>query len=262
MPYLEFAVASNFSFLRGASHPEELAAACSVLGLAGFAIADRKPRLPASCAGTLRPRRAGRPALCHRGCRLVFRDGTGPTSPPGPPDRAAYGRLCRLLTTGNLRVEKGECHLNLADLLEWGKGLEIAVLPGQRKAVAASGSSPAKRGRGTMRSMVEGAKQGAPCRGSPPFPPPCGGPPSPVACDRGGFSAALFACACRGVFPATSGSGRACLYRGDDARRLAEFSALRKAIRRAAAGRSATCSITRPERRRLAGRARLQSAST
>ena len=52
------------------------------------------------------------------------------------PDRAAYGRLCRLLTAGNLRASKGECHLDLADLLEWGKGLEMAVLPGRR--IAAS----------------------------------------------------------------------------------------------------------------------------
>ncbi|HWT32048.1 MAG TPA: error-prone DNA polymerase, partial [Propylenella sp.] len=65
------------------------------------------------------------------GCRLAFRDGT-PDVAAWVPDRAAYGRLCRLLSAGNLRALKGECHLALADLLEWGNGLELAVLPGRR----------------------------------------------------------------------------------------------------------------------------------
>ena len=60
-----------------------------------------------------------------------FRDGT-PDIAVWPRDRAAYGRLCRLLTTGNLRTKKGECHLDLSDLLEWGEGMEMAVLPGTR----------------------------------------------------------------------------------------------------------------------------------
>ena len=46
-----------------------------------------------------------------------------------PTDRAAYGRLCRLLTLGNRRAPKGECHLDLADLLEWGEGLMLGVVP-------------------------------------------------------------------------------------------------------------------------------------
>ena len=86
-------------------------------------------RSPASCAAISRRRRPARRYAV--GCRLVFRDGT-PDIAVWPPDRAAYGRLCRLLTTGNLRTRKGECHLDLADLLEWGEGLEMAVLPGAR----------------------------------------------------------------------------------------------------------------------------------
>jgi error-prone DNA polymerase len=116
--YAEFLVASNFSFLRGASHPEELAATATLLGLAGFSITDRN-----TLAGVVRGHLAAKQtdARYFVGCRLAFRDGT-PDIAVWPRDRAAYGRLCRLLTTGNLRARKGECHLDLADLLAWGDG--------------------------------------------------------------------------------------------------------------------------------------------
>ncbi len=124
--YAELLTASNFSFLRGASHPEELAATASLLGLAGFSVAD-KNTLAGIVRGHLAAKQAGiRYAV---GCRLSFRDDT-PDVAVWPRDRAAYGRLCRLLTTGNLRTKKGECHLDLSDLLEWGEGLEMAMLPG------------------------------------------------------------------------------------------------------------------------------------
>ena len=117
--YAELLAASNFSFLRGASHPEELAATAAELGLAGFAVADRN-----TLAGVVRGHLAAKTVGIRYavGCRLSFRDGT-PDIAAWPTDRAAYGRLCRLLTTGNLRAKKGECHLDLADLLEWGEGL-------------------------------------------------------------------------------------------------------------------------------------------
>src|SRR5688500_75211 len=124
--YAELLAASNFSFLRGASHPEELAAVAAVLGLAGFAIADRNT-LAGVVRGHLAAKQTG--ARYAVGCRLVFCDGT-PDIAAWVPDRAAYGRLCRLLSAGNLRASKGECHLDFADLLGWGKGLELAVLPG------------------------------------------------------------------------------------------------------------------------------------
>src|SRR5688500_17582513 len=140
--YAELLAASNFSFLRGASHPEELAAAAAVLGLDGFAIADRNT-LAGVVRGHLAAKQTG--ARYAVGCRLAFRDGT-PDIAVWPSDRAAYGRLCRLLTIGNLRAEKGACHLDLADLLEWGAGLELAILPGRRlggspEKVKASGNS-------------------------------------------------------------------------------------------------------------------------
>ena len=73
-----------------------------------------------------RARTGRRSAACasFTGARLAFIDGT-PDMLAYPRDRAAYGRLCRLLTTGNLRAPKGECHLRLDDLLEHGEGLQV-----------------------------------------------------------------------------------------------------------------------------------------
>ena len=158
--YAELLAASNFSFLRGASHPEELAATASVLGLAGFAIADRNT-LAGIVRGHLAAKTTG--ARYAVGCRLAFRDGT-PDIAVWPTDRVAYGRLCRLLTTGNLRTKKGECHLDLADLLEWGKGLEMAVLPGGATLLLAGGQGgalrrpPSPRGRGCA-SIAKGRER-------------------------------------------------------------------------------------------------------
>ena len=100
--YAELLAASNFSFLRGSSHPEELAATATFLGLAGFAIADRN-----TLAGIVRGHLAARTTGVRYavGCRLAFRDGT-PDIAVWPTHRVAYGRLCRLLTTGNLRPRK------------------------------------------------------------------------------------------------------------------------------------------------------------
>ncbi len=239
--YAELLVASNFSFLRGASHPEELAATAALLGLAGFAVAD-KNTLSGIVRGHLAAKTTGvRYAV---GCRLSFRDGT-PDIAVWPRDRAAYGRLCRLLTTGNLRTRKGECHLDLADLLEWGEGLEMAVLPDAR------GSSPAESGGGGPPKAVEGADRKA-LRSRPP-PPPCSAwSPSPIASDGGGTAFPAMAnvinfpakesvtrarvqpkcflehtlAALAKTFPGQVRLGATCLYHGDDRRRLAALSAL------------------------------------
>ena len=126
MRYLEFACASNFSFLRGASHPEELMAQADRLGLAGLGLCDRN-----SVAGVVRAHLAKREqnlALTyHPGARLVFADGT-PDILAYPRDRAGWGRLTRLLTAGNLRGKKGECHLTLDDLIAHVFGLELVVM--------------------------------------------------------------------------------------------------------------------------------------
>jgi len=133
--YAELLSASNFSFLRGASHPEELSAAAAVLGLSGLAIADRNS-LAGVVRGHLAAKETGVPFAV--GCRLVFADAT-PDVAAWAPDRAAYGRLCRLLTAGNLRGEKGDCRLFRQDLLEWGEGLQLALLPGRQPAADLEG---------------------------------------------------------------------------------------------------------------------------
>ena len=128
--YAELGAATNYSFLRGASHPEEMVARAAELGLTGLGVADRN-----TLAGVVRAHvfaRENKAALGDMrvvtGTRLVFRDGA-PELLAYPRDRAAYGRLCRLLSTGNLRAPKGECWLDLADLLQFGEGLQIVALP-------------------------------------------------------------------------------------------------------------------------------------
>ena len=126
--YAEIAVTTNYSFLRGASHPWELVRTAANLGHAAIGIADRN-----TLAGVVRAYAAlqvieeNRPKLLV-GARLVFVDGT-PDILAYPIDRAAYGRLCRLLSAGKLRAPKGECHLALHDLLKWQEGLLLVVMP-------------------------------------------------------------------------------------------------------------------------------------
>ena len=130
MRYLEFAAASNFSFLRGASHPEELMVQAASIGLAGLGLCDRN-----SVAGVVRAHLAKREQNLmlryHPGARLVFADDT-PDILVYPRNRAGWGRLTRLLTLGNLRAEKGECTLHLDDLLSHAFGLELIAMGGQR----------------------------------------------------------------------------------------------------------------------------------
>ena len=129
--YAELAVASNFSFLEGASHPEELVMQAAALGHTGLGLADRN-----SLAGVVRAHvamRALSPGSTLRflpGARLAFNDGT-PDILAYPQDRAAWGRLSRLLTLGNSRAEKGACHLELDDLLAFEAGLQLIVMPGE-----------------------------------------------------------------------------------------------------------------------------------
>jgi error-prone DNA polymerase len=131
--FAELCVTTNFSFLRGASHPEELAAHAKALGLAGLGVADRN-----SLAGIVRAHAAAKEAGVRLavGARLVFRDGT-PDIFVYPTDRTAYGRLTRLLTIGNRRAPKGECWLDFADFLAHGEGQQAIVAP-----ILAAGDAP------------------------------------------------------------------------------------------------------------------------
>ena len=122
--FAEIGVASAFSFLRGASQPEELVVTAKRLGLEGLGLADRN-----TVAGVVRAYQAAKEAglAFAPGARLVFADET-PDIFAYPRDRAGWGRLCRLLSLGNLRAEKGTCLLERGDLLDWGEGLNLALL--------------------------------------------------------------------------------------------------------------------------------------
>jgi error-prone DNA polymerase len=138
VPYAELQVASAFSFLRGASSPEELAATASVLGLSVIGITDLN-----SVAGVVRMWDAARQVGIRLivGVRLSFRDAT-PDLLCYPQDRMAWGRLTRLLTVGKQRVSHGDtsemakatnrCLLDYADLLEHGAGQLLLVVAPDR----------------------------------------------------------------------------------------------------------------------------------
>jgi error-prone DNA polymerase len=123
--YAELAVTTNFSFLRGASKAEELVLRAKELGLVGLGIADRN-----SVAGVVRAHAMAKVIgfKIAVGARLVFSDGS-PDILAYPEDRAAWGRLTRLLTVGKGRAEKGDCILGLPDLLEEAEGLNLIVMP-------------------------------------------------------------------------------------------------------------------------------------
>ena len=125
--YAELAVTSNFSFLRGASHPQEMVATAAELKLAAIGIADRN-----SFAGVVRAYDEWKKRKSIKlliGTRLVTIDGFEVLA--YPTDRQAYGRLCRLLTQGNLKAKKGECHLAFEEILAASEGQILIALPPQ-----------------------------------------------------------------------------------------------------------------------------------
>jgi error-prone DNA polymerase len=150
MAFAELAITSNFTFLTGGSHPQEYALRAIELGLPAFAIADRN-----SVAGLVRAHQelkeaardgAAVPRLVPA-ARLCLADGLEVTALPR--NRAGWARLCRLLTLGARRTEKGKCLLHAADLIELddlhlllhpppGRGLR-AWLPGARGFAKAHG---------------------------------------------------------------------------------------------------------------------------
>ncbi|RYZ49528.1 MAG: PHP domain-containing protein, partial [Sphingobacteriales bacterium] len=125
MGYTELQVTSNFTFLWGASHPEELIEQAALMGYSRIAITDRN-----TLAGIVRAHVAARN---HEGmsiipaCRLDLLD--GPSLLAYPTERCAYGRLSALLSLGNMRAEKGSCHLYKADVFEYASGIEFIILP-------------------------------------------------------------------------------------------------------------------------------------
>ena len=169
--YAELCVTTNFTFLTGASHPEELIVRAAELGLSAIAITDHN-----SLAGVVRawnalkelkrktsdvlhirshhqidsssrqevgqntpiakPIKMGLPKLIV-GCRLILQDSTVDWVAL-PQDRAAYGRLTRLLTQGKRRAEKGQCILYTKDVIAACKGMILIALPQGRLIKASS----------------------------------------------------------------------------------------------------------------------------
>ncbi|MGW9329746.1 error-prone DNA polymerase [Bosea sp. NPDC055594] len=170
--YAEPVAATNFSFLRGASPGPNLVMTALLLGQAGLGIADRNTVAgvvrawsalrdlretglpsaekvreggsPGEYVWVENPAFADLPFTAQQlremaqafklvtGSRLVFADGT-PDIVAYPANRAGWGRLCRLLTAGNLKTEtKGECILVLDDLLRDARDLLLIVMPERR----------------------------------------------------------------------------------------------------------------------------------
>ncbi len=123
--YAELAVTTNFSFLRGAAHPREMVAAADALGLAAIGIADRN-----TFAGVVRAHAEARERKVKflPGTRLITTDGFEVIA--YPTDRDAYGRLCRLLTRGNLATKnKADCRIGFDDVLAVTEAQMLIALP-------------------------------------------------------------------------------------------------------------------------------------
>src|SRR5215475_5183107 len=110
--FAELIAATNFSFLRGASHPHEMVGQAAELGLAAIGIADRN-----TLAGVVRAHQAAKEYGIRLlvGARLVTTDGFEAVCYPS--DRAAYGRLCPLLTKCNRCARTGDRHFTFEELL-------------------------------------------------------------------------------------------------------------------------------------------------
>lgn len=124
--YAELQVTSHFSFLRGASSAEELFAQAATLGIEALAVVDRN-----SLAGIVRAHEAAKETGVQLvvGCRLDLADSLSILVYPS--DRAAYARLCRLLSLGKKRGGKAKCLLDWSDLVTYGEGLIAILLPDQ-----------------------------------------------------------------------------------------------------------------------------------
>src|SRR5688572_10007310 len=124
MSYTELHITTNFSFLRGASHPDELADHAAALGYKEIAITDRN-----SFAGIVRAHAAGKKSGIRiiPACRLDLQDGMSLLA--YPTNIQAYSQLTNLLTLGNRRAEKGHCLLYQQDVFEHSANIIFIALP-------------------------------------------------------------------------------------------------------------------------------------
>ena len=162
MTYGELCTTSNFTFLKGASHPEELVTRAAELGLSAIAITDQNSlagvvrayaalqeikrsateditirstkqldhssRQVTQGASIARPDIEGQLPKLIVGTRLVLQDSTVHWVAL-PKDRKGYEALSRLLTVGKRRAPKGQCRLSHRDLLEGCLGMTLIAVP-------------------------------------------------------------------------------------------------------------------------------------
>ncbi|MGH8201617.1 MAG: PHP domain-containing protein, partial [Steroidobacteraceae bacterium] len=121
VPYAELHCLSNFTFLRGASHPHEMVAQAVELGYEALAITDE-----CSVAGVVRAHVAAKGQQLRLIIGSEMRLTCGMKLVALATDRRGYGRLCRLITRGRRAAEKGEYALTRADLEE--NGLEHCLI--------------------------------------------------------------------------------------------------------------------------------------
>ncbi|MES2515479.1 MAG: error-prone DNA polymerase [Bacteroidota bacterium] len=124
MKYTELQVTTNFTFLRGGSHPEEMVEQALALGYTEIAITDYN-----TLAGIVRAYTAtkGKDIRIIPACRLELADGYSLLA--YPTNKEAYARLSALLSEGNLRAEKGECLLYKADVYRYAKDIQFILIP-------------------------------------------------------------------------------------------------------------------------------------
>jgi error-prone DNA polymerase len=204
--YAELDVTTNFSFLRGGSHPEELVATAKALGLEAIAVTDSN-----TLAGVVRAHLAAKEVGIKFivGARLDLKD--APSLLAYPANRAAYGRLCRLLTQGQRRAEKGQCTLHLADVVAHAEGLIFIVLPPDDFPSNSPSSSPGLTGRSSNHVSLDNEGQrllDARLRGH----------------DKGSFEAELRRL--KQALPAPLYLAARHFYRGDDRARIAALAEL------------------------------------
>ena len=260
--YAELQVTTNFSFLRGGSHPEELVMRAAELGYRAIGVADRN-----TLAGVVRAHSAAKRAGIELlvGARLDLQDGVSLLC--FPQDKPAYARLSSLLTLGKRRAEKGDCHLWLSDLPAYAEGQCIVVLPPLRDGASPfetrfrdaipsdrSSTSPQDEAVNGVTNTtlhpeegVEEARRAVSKR-----------PSRRMAVSKGDNDFLFILKKIAGFFPGNTWLAASCLYRGDDARRLDRLAGLALA---AGVPLVATNDVHYhiPARRPLQGRADLHS---
>ncbi len=153
--FVELNICGNFTFLKGASHGEEYIRRAGLLGMGAIAVADENSvagtvrahtearevardvrlRAEADPIGPPRPDHIAKPPSANIYCtprlipaaKIVLRDGFTLTALPK--NRQGWAHLCRLLTKGRLRAEKGSCDLTMGDLIEWGAEIALLIHP-------------------------------------------------------------------------------------------------------------------------------------